>query len=136
MDINLPAIHAELTAVFAAYEQALVSNDVATLDAMFCPSTLTVRFGGGENLYGIDAIRAFRATRSAAGLARELRNTLITTYGEDFGTSMTEFWRPSMAATDSIGRQSQTWVRLAQPGHGGWRVVAAHVSVITNNGSA
>ena len=129
MEINRPVVHAELTAVFDAYERALVDNDVDTLDALFWHSTFTIRYGGGENLYGIEAIRAFRAARPAQGLARELRNAVITTYGNDFGTTMTEFWRPSFGAA-SIGRQSQTWLRTAAPGHGGWRVVAAHVSVI------
>ncbi len=129
MEINLPAVRAELAAVFEAYERALVDNDIATLDALFWHSEFTVRYGGGENLYGITAIRAFRAARPAQGLARELRNIVITTYGTDFGTAMTEFWRPSYGAA-SIGRQSQTWLRTAAPGHGGWRVVAAHVSVI------
>lgn len=131
MDLNLPDVHAELSAVFAAYEQALVDNDVATLDTLFWDSPHTIRYGNGENLVGIEAIRAFRAARSPTGLARTLRNSLVTTFGRDFGTTMTEFWRPSFEATGSIGRQSQTWVRTDQPGHGGWRVVAAHVSVIS-----
>lgn len=124
MDVNLPAVHAELTAVFERYEAALVGNDVATLDALFWPSEHTVRYGVGECLYGIEAIRAFRAARSPAGLARELRNTVVTTFGRDFGTTMTEFRREGSARS---GRQSQTWVRF--PGHG-WRVVAAHVSLL------
>ena len=130
MDINLPDIHAELTAVFEVYEQALVSNDVATLDALFWDSPHTVRYGAGENLMGIEAIRAFRAARSPLGLARTLRNSVVTTFGRDFGTTMTEFWRPSFEASGSIGRQSQTWVRFDLPGHGGWRVVSGHVSTI------
>lgn len=133
MEINLPGVHAELAAVFATYENALVGNDVATLDTLFWESVLTVRYGSGENLYGIEAIRAFRVARPAHGLARELRHTVITTFGHDFGTAMTEFRRPAMAATGSVGRQSQTWVRTTQPAHGGWRVVAAHVSVIPLN---
>ena len=46
---------------------------------------------------------------------------------------MTEFVRPSFHQDGRlvrVGRQSQTWVRTAEPGDGGWRVVAAHVSVI------
>jgi len=123
MDINLPEVLAEVTQVFARYEAALVNNDVAVLDDLFWDSPHTVRYGSGENLVGIDAIRAFRAARSPAGLARRLGNTVITTYGRDFATAMTEFRREGNAAT---GRQSQTWVRFAQ----GWRVVAAHVSLL------
>ena len=125
MDINLPEIHAEVSAVFALYEQALVGNDVALLDALFWDSAHTVRYGVAENLVGIEAIRAFRNARSPVGLARELRHTVITTFGRDFATAMTEFVRPAVS-----GRQSQTWVRTAAPGRGGWRVVAAHVSLL------
>ena len=123
MDINRPGVLAELRAVFARYETALVGNDVAVLDELFWPSEFTVRYGGGENLVGIAAIRAFRAARSPAGLARRLANTVLTTYGGDFGTAMTEFHRDNDAR---IGRQSQTWVKFPE----GWRVVAAHVSLI------
>ena len=123
LEINLPDVLAEIGAVFARYEDALVNNRIDVLDELFWDSALTVRYGGAENLVGIDAIRAFRAARPAVGLARTLSNTVITTYGRDFATAMTEFHR---AGSPRIGRQSQTWVRLAP----GWRVVAAHVSVI------
>ena len=123
MDINQPEIHAELTAVFARYEAALVGNDVAVLDELFWTSEFTVRYGAAEQLRGIEAIRAFRLARPSVGLARSLAHTVITTYGRDFGTAMTEFHRTGRAA---IGRQSQTWVRMPE----GWRVVAAHVSVL------
>ena len=123
MEINQPEVLAEVTAVFARYEDALVNNKVEVLDELFWISPLTVRYGAAENLVGIDAIRAFRSARSAAGLARTLSNTVITTYGRDFATAMTEFRR---AGSARCGRQSQTWVRMPQ----GWRVVAAHVSVI------
>ena len=129
MDINLPDVHAEMIGVFARYEEALVGNDVAGLDAMFWASGFTVRYGAGENLVGIDAIRRFRAARSPLGLARTLRASVVTTFGRDFATTMTEFVRPSFEYDGElarVGRQSQTWVRFAE----GWRVVAAHVSVI------
>jgi hypothetical protein len=123
MDVNLPEVLAELTAVFERYEDALVHNKVDVLDELFWPSALTVRYGVGENLRGIEAIRAFRAARPSTGLARTLSNTVLTTYGRDFGTAMTEFQREGSAKT---GRQSQTWVRFPA----GWRVVAAHVSLM------
>ena len=122
-EINLPDVVAEVTAAFARYEEALVTNRIDVLDELFWPSPVTVRYGAGENLVGIDAIRAFRAARPSAGLARTLAATVITTFGRDFATVMTEFRRDGNPA---IGRQSQTWVRLA----GGWRVVAAHVSYL------
>ena len=123
MDINLPDVHAEVSAVFARYEAALVANDTAVLDELFWPSPHTVRYGVAENLYGIDEVRAFRAARPAQGLARSLQRTVITTYGRDAATAMTEFRREG---GHKLGRQSQTWVRLPE----GWRVVAAHVSLI------
>ncbi len=123
MDINLPDVLAEVQAVFATYEDALVNNRIDVLDALFWPSPHTVRYGVAENLHGIEAIRAFRAARPAHGLARRLANTVITTYGRDLATAMTTFQRDG---TPKIGRQSQTWARLPQ----GWQVVAAHVSLI------
>lgn len=123
MNINLPDVHAEVTAVFARYEDALVNNRVDVLDELFWHSPHTIRYGVGENLYGFDAIAAFRAARLTTGLARQLQHTVITTYGRDFATTMTEFQR--LNATKR-GRQSQTWVRFPD----GWRVVAAHVSLL------
>jgi Protein of unknown function (DUF3225) len=123
MTIDDADVLAEVQAVFARYEDALVNNRVEVLDELFWHSTRTVRYGSGENLYGHDAIAAFRTARSPAGLARRLQRTVITTYGRDCATAMTEFVRDGSAA---IGRQSQTWVRMPE----GWRVVAAHVSLI------
>jgi hypothetical protein len=122
--INLPDVLEEVQAVFARYEDALVHNRTEVLDALFWHSEAVVRYGAGENLVGIDAIRAFRNARPAAGLARSLGRTVITTYGRDFATAMTEFQR---AGEPRLGRQSQTWVRFAE----GWKVVAAHVSLIS-----
>ena len=126
MDINLPDVFAEMSAAFARYEDALVHNKLEVLDELFWPSEHTVRYGVGENLHGIEAIRAFRQARPTAGVARRPQNTVITTFGRDFATAMTEFRREG---GNRLGRQSQTWVRL-QPGSAGWRVVAAHVSLI------
>lgn len=80
-DINLPWVVAEVTAAFYRYEDALVSNNIAVLDELFWHDKNTVRLGAGENLYGIDEIRAFRAARPSAGLQRTLRHTVITTFG-------------------------------------------------------
>ena len=123
MDINLPHIHAEVSAVFARYEDALVHNKIDVLDELFWASAHTVRYGVAENLVGIEAIRAFRIARPSVGLMRALQHTVITTYGHDFATAMTEFKRDG---GNKLGRQSQTWVRLPH----GWCVVAAHVSLI------
>jgi hypothetical protein len=124
MDINLPAVVAEVTVAFARYEAALVNNQVDVLDELFWDSPHTLRYGAGENLYGYDAIRAFRAGRSPQGLARRVLRTAITTYGHDFATTNIEFQHDG---SDRIGRQSQTWMRTPQ----GWRVVSAHVSLMS-----
>jgi hypothetical protein len=124
MDIDLPDVVAEVKAAFDRYEQALVSNDVATLDALFHDDPRTIRYGGAENLYGYAEITSFRAARSPVGLARSLSKTVISTYGRDLAVASTLFHRASTPG--KIGRQMQTWVRFP----GGWRVVAAHVSAI------
>jgi len=124
MEIDIPEVKAELEAAFAAYEAALTGNDVEALDRLFLDQPTTIRYGGGENLYGYAEIAAFRAARSPAGLMRSLERTVITTYGRDFGVASTLFRRDS--APGKIGRQMQSWVRTAE----GWRVAAAHVSII------
>jgi hypothetical protein len=120
MDINLPDVLAEVTAEFERYEHALVTNDVASLDGFFWNSPHALRYGAGENLYGFSQIASFRAGRSPAGLAREIRRRVITTFGRDYATANIEFVR----TPPTLGRQSQTWVRLPE----GWRIVAAHIS--------
>jgi hypothetical protein len=130
MQIDIPEVRAELQAAFAEYERALVENDVAVLDTLFLDRPTTIRYGTAENLYGYTAIAAFRAARSPAGLARSLSDTVITTYGRDFGVASTLFSRES--APGRLGRQMQTWVRTPE----GWRVAAAHVSVIADPGAS
>ena len=129
-EINLPEPKAEMEAAFMRYEKALNQNDLAVLDELFMDSPLTIRYGIGENLYGKDEIRGFRSGRSTVGLNRSISRTVITTYGRDFATAMTLFARASAAG--KIGRQSQTWVRTPA----GWRVVAAHVSLINDPAAA
>jgi hypothetical protein len=129
MEIDLPDVLAEVTAQFARYEKALVSNDVGVLGELFRNDSRTLRYGIGENLYGYDAINAFRAARSPVGLMRKTAKTVITTYGRDMAVASTLFYREN--APDRVGRQMQTWVRFAE----GWRIVAAHVSIIDEPGS-
>jgi Protein of unknown function (DUF3225) len=125
MEINNARVLAEVERAFEAYEAALTSNDVGTLDALFWRSPHTIRYGGGENLYGFDEIAAFRVARSPIGLARVLERTVITTFGDNMATANTLFRREN--APDKVGRQSQIWVKFPE----GWRVVSAHVSLIT-----
>jgi Protein of unknown function (DUF3225) len=125
MVINDAATVAELQALYPLYEQALVTNDVETLTAMFWASPRVMRFGVTENLYGIEELEAFRKGRSATNLARKVLRLDIVSFGPDFGSITLEFQRET---NNNItrGRQSQTWVRLPE----GWRIVAAHVSLL------
>jgi hypothetical protein len=59
-----------------------------------------------------------------------LSKTVITTYGRDVAVASTLFHRA--ASPGKVGRQMQTWVRFAD----GWRIAAAHVSMIDADGSA
>jgi hypothetical protein len=124
MEIDRPEVVQEVREIFERYERALMANDVATLNAMFHDDGRTIRYGAAENLYGHAEIGKFRAMRSPAGLERSLSRTVITTFGRDFAVASTLFHRP--AQPGKIGRQMQTWVRFDS----GWRIVAAHVSVI------
>jgi len=124
MEIDLPEVLAEVTAQFQRYEKALVSNDVAVLDELFRNDPRTLRYGIAENLYGYEAIMAFRSARSPVGLMRRTDQTVITTYGRDTAVASTLFYRDN--APGRVGRQMQTWVRFPE----GWKIVAAHVSII------
>jgi 1-carboxybiuret hydrolase subunit AtzH-like protein len=124
MQVDLPDVLAEVSEQFARYEKALVNNDIAVLGELFRDDPRTLRYGIGENLYGYGAISAFRAARPPAGLMRKIDKTVITTYGRDTAVASTLFYRDSTPG--KVGRQMQTWVRFPE----GWRIVAAHVSVI------
>ena len=124
MQIDLPDVVAEVKAAFDRYEKALTTNDVAVLDETFRVDPRTIRYGGAEILYGHHEIAAFRAARAPAGLARTISRTVITTYGRECAVASTLFHRPTVPG--KVGRQMQTWVKFPD----GWRVVAAHVSMI------
>nr|WP_321986565.1 oxalurate catabolism protein HpxZ [uncultured Lichenicoccus sp.] len=126
--VNDPQVLIEIEAVFARYEQALSSNDIETLDALFWQSPHTVRYGVGENLYGSEAIAAFRLERPGGSPPRAVQRGIVTSFGRDFATTSIEFRRLGADGVPGtvVGRQSQSWVRLAD----GWRIVAAHVSLL------
>jgi len=128
-EINIPEVVAEVTEAFHRYERALVANDVEVLDALFWKSPHTLRFGIGENLYGHEAIAAFRTARPPINLTRRLKNTVIVTYGRDFATANTEFQREGSNLT---GRQSHVWLRTDE----GWRIAAAHVSLMPSRAAS
>jgi len=126
MEIDLPDVLAEVRSAFQRYENALRSNDVATLDELFRNDPRTVRYGTTEILYGHAEIKSFRAARSPVALGRKLSRTLITSFGRDFAVASTLYERPS--APGKVGRQTQTWVRFSE----GWRIVVGHVSLMDN----
>ncbi len=119
MEINNPAVLAEITRQFNRYQQAIIDNDIAVLNELFWNNTLTIRYGTGENLYGHEEIAAFRGTRDPRSVQRVVGKTVVTSYGQDAATSNIEFMRGNRN-----GRQSQAWIRMPE----GWRIVAAHVS--------
>ena len=125
MDINLPEVIAEVCAVFVEYERALVANDIETMNALFWDEPETVRYGIAEIQHGGEAIRQWRETCAPVPASRMLHRTVITTFGSDFATVSTEF---TSDETPLVGRQMQTWARLGPLG--GWKIVAAHVSLI------
>lgn len=125
MIINDPEVVAELKALYPLYEQALVTNDVENLVAMFWAGPQVMRFGAAENLYGPDELEAFRKSRPATGLARTVTRLDIVSFGRDFGSITLEFERV-VGVGKVRGRQSQVWVRLTE----GWRIVQAHVSLL------
>ena len=79
---------------------------------------------GPRTSTAIEAIRAFRAGALAGRSRAQAGADRIATYGRDCAIAATMFRRAS--APGKVGRQMQTWVRFAE----GWRIVAAHVSVI------
>lgn len=121
--VNSPACVADVSNAFETYEKALIDNDLAVLDHYFWASKFTVRFGVAENLYGAEAIQAYRRKCQPVAPDRTLHGTVVTTFGDSFATVSTQF---RDGETENQGRQMQTWVRFAD----GWKVVAAHVSVM------
>ena len=124
MTIDDPVALAEVTSAFHAYECALMADDIAAMDALFHEAPTTNRYGVGEVLYGIEAIRAFRRGRGGSP-QRTLGRVAITVYGDGFATADAEFFRDG---GDRRGRQTQSWVRFPD----GWKIVSAHVSLEGN----
>ena len=119
MEINNPAVLAEITRQFNRYQQAIIDNEIAVLNELFWDNTHTIRYGTGENLYGHEEIAAYRGTRDPRSVQRVVGKTVVTSYGQDAATTNIEFVRGNRK-----GRQSQAWIRMPE----GWRIVAAHVS--------
>ena len=101
-DINLPEVVKQVTEAFVDYERALLVNEMETLDHYFWDSEHTVRYGVAENLYGAQDIAAYRRVCVPVGPGRELYNTVVSTFGEDYATVSTQF---RDGETARVGRQ-------------------------------
>jgi len=115
------AVEHEVLACFTAYEEALSSGDVATMDLWFADDNRTVRFGIAEEQWGAEEVRRWRSTAPGVPAGRRLSKTRVDLWSDDLAVVTTLFRYPG---TVSVGRQSQTWMRT----DAGWRIVHAHVS--------
>ena len=121
--LDHPEIVAQVRAAFERYERALVDGDVAVLTELFWDDPRCVRYGVADRQYGAGEIAAWRRTHPSVPPGRRLTGTVIVAVGDRTAVVSTLFGYPGLPIE---GRQTQTWVRLAQ----GWRIVAAHVSEI------
>ena len=122
---NLPEVVAEVSALFEAYEQALIDKNVDVLDSTFWNSPHAIRLANNEHGYGFDRIHAHRVARVPGPGTKEKRLRLdIVTVGRDVATVTLVY---KVRGKDMTGRQMQTWVRFPDAG---WKVIAAHVSMI------
>ena len=122
--VDHPAVLDEVAALFHRYEEALMSNDLAALDAFFWPDERLTRYGIADRQRGISELRAFRAATPAPAFTRQLEHLRISAFGPDCAVAQVEFVRSD---TPLRGFQTQTWVRFETLG---WRIVSAHVSMI------
>lgn len=123
MEINLPDVVDEVNQAFILYEKALIAGDLAIMRDFFWSSDKTLRYGISDQQFGIDEITQWRNSQGPLPQGRKLHGTIITTYGDRFATVNTHFTYPD---SDSLGRQTQVWVRMDL----NWRIVSAHVSQI------
>ena len=126
--VSQPAVVAEVAALFNRYEEALMANDLAALDAFFWPDQRLTRYGIADRQWGIAELRTFRAATPAPTFTRRLEHLRISAFGPDCAVAQVEFVRSD---TPLRGFQTQTWVRFEGLG---WRIVSAHVSMIPFTG--
>jgi hypothetical protein len=123
MELDKPEVVQEVRTVFEAYERALMAHDLPALNGFFHDAASTTRYGIADRQRGYEELAAFRAASAPPDFTRVLENVRISSFGHDFAVAQTEFVRSD---TPKRGFQTQTWVRLP----GGWKIVAAHVSMI------
>lgn len=110
---------AGLWAAFAAYEQALLGNDVEALDRLFAPGPETLRGDATGLLVGHDAISSFRRARGGAPARR-----IIHTHLREIGDRHALIVAVTELPDGGTGLQTQVWERRDD----GWAITAAHVS--------
>jgi hypothetical protein len=128
-EIDRPDVVAEVTRQFDAYEQAFMTNDVETLIGFFWNDARLTRYGIADRQFGIEEMRAYRRATLAPQFTRRIETLRVAAFGDDMAVAFAEFVRSD---TPLRGFQSQTWVRLREPGSAApaWKIVAAHVSMI------
>ena len=127
MTANIPEVVEEVRVLFERYEQALIDKNVDVLDATFWNSPHTIRLANNEHGYGFDRIHAHRVARVPGPGTKEKRYRVdILTLGHDIATVNLVY---KVRGKEMTGRQSQTWVRFPDAG---WKVIAAHVSMIAD----
>ena len=109
-----------LMEAFAAYEAALMADDLTTLDRLFAPGDATLRGDAAGLLVGHEAISTFRGGRGGAP-QRRIVETHVQVVDADHALviAVTEL------ARGGRGQQTQLWRRAEQ----GWQITAAHVAV-------
>ncbi|WP_258369056.1 AtzH-like domain-containing protein [Curtobacterium sp. MCPF17_046] len=108
-----------LETAFRAYEDALMRDDTAVLDALFEPGPDTLRGDGAGLLRGHDRISAFRSARG--GVARR---TLVGVDVQELNADEVFVVGESRFTDGGRGLQTQLWRRTA----GAWRIRTAHVT--------
>jgi amidase len=110
---------------FEQYEQALTTNDLAALEALFAPDDVlgdavpTLRGDGDGLLVGASAIAEFRRSRGGSP-ERAVESVYVQTLSEFSALVMAEV----VYAAGGRGRQTQVWSRQGDT----WMITAAHVS--------
>ena len=107
-----------LLEAFGAYEQALMADDLAAMDALFAPGPDTLRGDRDGLLVGHDVISEFRRFRGGAP-RRELGDVHVQVIADDAALVVAV----TLAARGGRGVQTQLWRRI----DGAWRVTAAQV---------
>ena len=134
LKVNMPHVVAEVAAAFAAYERALANNDTILIDALVWEGSRTVRHGLNDTQHGSEEVRTFSSSHHCVSTEIMGETTTITTFGYDYATVNTEFDRESL---DIHGCRTVVWARVGPDSqleaglHCGWRIVAAHESVIS-----